>query len=334
MKGIGGLLLLGASLVIALIAVRLVDGATAPALANTRAPATPRPGTGALPLVIEPLPDGRRRITHAHGVSVVPRSPQRIASFGWTDEMLACGVQPHAAGGDRARGFPPHLADRLHGTLIVDHMSGGPNLEALAAAQPDLIIAVWYWRSRYALLSRIAPTVVLQPGHWFWRERFTDVCAILGRATAGADRLARVDALIAATRARIQARIGGESVAMLRVFARELRLYGQGYSGPLLYGDLQLTPPAIVERLAWRRPAARLSLEGLVDLDADHLLLMHQAHIPITHRELETLRAHPIWRQLRAVKAGNVYPVPDLLMRGGVISREVTLRRLGAQLGG
>ncbi len=327
------LLVVAAVVAVAVAVVRLVEGHPAAARRNSRAPDVAVPGAGQTPVTMTPLGDGTVRVEHVQGVTIIPERPQRVASLGWNDELLAAGVRPAAATGSGGRGWPPHLAAQLDGVPLVDVTAGGPDLEALADAEPDLIIAVWYWQTRYDHLSAIAPTVVLQPGHWFWRERFMDVARLSGHAEPGRAKLAALEERIAATRALIHGRIGDESVAMLRIFAREYRLYGHGYSGPLLYGDLGLARPQLVDALAWEQDAARLSLEGLVALDADHILLMHEQRIPISGAELRRLTAHPIWQRLPAVRAGRVYPVADLLMRGGVISREVTLDRLDAIFG-
>lgn len=328
------LLAIAAVVGFAVAVVRLVEGQPAEARRNSRAPDEAVPGAGTTPVTMTPLGDGTVRVEHVQGTSVIPAAPQRIASLGWNDELLAAGVRPIAAAGSGGLGWPLHLADRLADVTLIDVTAGGPDLEALAATEPDLIIAVWYWQTRYDHLSAIAPTVVLQPGHWFWRERFMDCARLAGREAQGRAKLARLQARIERTRGLIRDRIGDASVAMLRIFAREYRLYGHGYSGPLLYGDLGLTRPKLVEELAWDRDVARLSLEGLIALDADHILLMHEENIPISAAELRRLTGHPIWQRLPAVKAGQVYPVADLLMRGGVISREVTLDRLDAIFGG
>jgi ABC-type Fe3+-hydroxamate transport system substrate-binding protein len=333
-KGIAGLLALAALVIGGVVVVRLVERQPAAARHHSRAPEEAVPGSGETRLRMRSLADGRVEVVHVHGTAIIPARPQRVASLGWNDELLAIGVRPHAAAGNGAMGFEPYLSDQLEGTVLVDVTSGGPDLEMLAAAKPDLIIAVWYWQGSQAQLEAIAPTVVLQPGHWFWRERFLDVAALVGRAEQGRARLAEVERRIASTRERIHRRVGEGTVAMLRVFAREYRLYGHGYSGPLLYGDLGLHPPSLVASMGSDSDVMRLSLEGLTALDADHLLLMYEERVPISRQELDRLLAHPVWQRLPAVRAGQVHVVPDLLMRGGVISREMMLDRLAVILGG
>lgn len=315
----------------AVLAVRAVappPSAAAPPTVQSKAPDAPLPGAGATPLELVAEDGATRTLRHVQGTSVVPRHPLRVAVLGWNDEVAALGVVPVAAGGDGRRGFAEHLRPLLAGARLIDTSGGGPDLEALAAAKPDVIVAAWLWQTSYAALSRIAPTVVLQSAHWEWRERFRDIALVLDRQAEGEARLARLDAHLGAAREAIRARIGDESVALVRVFAREYRLYGRGFSGPILYQDLGLTPPALIRELAWKRDMVQLSIEGLCRLDADHLLLMTEDEIPVSMQVRERLADHPLWRRLRAVRDGHVHEVPNILMRGGIIARELMADRM------
>lgn len=295
---------------------------------QSQAPDNPIPGSGPTPLEVVAEDATTRTIRHVQGISVIPRRPQRVALLGWNDEVVSLGVVPVTAGGDGRRGFVEHLQPYLRDTQLIDSSGGGPDLEALAAAKPDLIITSWFWQTSNAAITRIAPTIVLQPAHWHWHERVRDLGLVLDRQAEAEARLAALNARIADARAAIAARIGNESVALLRVWAREYRLYGYGFSGPLLYFDLGLQPPALVRELAWERDAVQLSIEGLVDLDADHLLLMTEENLPVSFQVQDRLTTHPVWQRLKAVRAGQVYAVPNELMRGGVIARELMVERV------
>jgi iron complex transport system substrate-binding protein len=299
---------------------------------QSQAPEKPIPGSGRTPLDVVAEDATTRTIRHVQGVSVIPRHPQRVAVLGWNDEVAALGVVPVAASGDGRRGFVAHLQPYLQGTRLIDASGGGPDLEALAAAKPDLIITSWSWQTSNDAITRIAPTIVLQPAHWEWHERVRDLGLVLDRQREADERLAALDAKIAEARTAIAARIGTQSVALLRVWAREYRLYGHGFSGPLLYLDLGLQPPALVRDLAWQRDVVQLSIEGLVDLDADHLLLMTEETLPVSFQVQDRLTTHPLWRRLKAVRAGHVHTVPNELMRGGVIARELMVERMRALL--
>src|SRR5690606_34523600 len=124
------------------------------------------------------------------------------------------------------------------GTVPLDGNAKAPDLEAIAAQRPDLIVASWFWNPSWEALERIAPTVLLQPAHWEWRHRVRDLATVLDRVAEGERVLADLDAHLATVRADLDRALQGRSVALLRVYAREFRLYGFGYAGPLLYGDL------------------------------------------------------------------------------------------------
>lgn len=286
--------------------------------------AAPIPGTGATPLQVESEDATTLTVRHAQGVATIPRQPQRVAVLGWNDEVVALGIHPVAASGEGWRGFAAYLREGLDGAVMIDGTGGSPDLEALAACHPDVIVAASVWQNGIQALSRIAPTVVLQPAQSEWRQRFRDLGLVLNRREVAEARLAQVEQRIAAAKAAIHARIGNETVAMVRVFAREYRLYGRGYSGPLLYEDLGLAMPQMVKD-SGAREVTRMSIEGLSRLDADHILLMTEEHLAVSFQVRDRLAVHPLWAQLPAVRAGHVSLVPDMLMRGGIISRELTL---------
>jgi iron complex transport system substrate-binding protein len=273
-----------------------------------------------------------RTVSHVGGMTVIPRRPQRVAVLGWNDEVVALGIHPVAAGGDGWRGFAPHVQAGMAEARLIDSSGGGPDLEALAAAKPDVIIATALIATSAAQLNRIAPTVLLEPAQQEWRQRFRDVALVLDRTAEANARLAQLETRITRTRAELQARLGHETVALVRVFAREYRLYGRSYSGPLLYDDLGLAMPSLVRSTVGQHDVVRLSIEGLAQLDADHLLLMTEEHIPVSFQVRERLTAHPLWRAMPAVRAGRVHLVPDLMMRGGIIGRELMLDRLLQEL--
>src|SRR5690554_3147776 len=96
---------------------------------------------GAFPVTIE----------HAFGETVIEAEPQRVVTWGWgsTDAAIALGVVPvaipfQAYGGDE-NGVLPWIAEALEEmgaetpTVLPD--SAEAPVEAIAAAEPDLILA-------------------------------------------------------------------------------------------------------------------------------------------------------------------------------------------------
>lgn len=155
-----------------------------------------------------------RTIAHAFGETTVEAEPTRVVAWGWAsaDAAIAMDVIPVAIpfqgyGGD-TDGVLPWVRDAIDASgaelpEILPEVPGGesPPFEAIAAAQPDLILAVYsgITADDYELLSAIAPTIAYPDAAWStdWREVVEVVGDSLGRPEAAADVLAQIDARIA-----------------------------------------------------------------------------------------------------------------------------------------
>lgn len=109
---------------------------------------------------------GLRLISHTMGETCVPGNAERVVALEWTyaENLLALGLQP--AGVADIAGYNDWLQIPL--TLDTSVADVGtrqePNLEAIAALEPDLILAVSFRAGQnYELLSAIAPTLVFDP---------------------------------------------------------------------------------------------------------------------------------------------------------------------------
>lgn len=121
----------------------------------------------------------------------------------------------------------------------------------------------------------------------------------------------------------VQGIIRKESVAFLRISASEITLYGDecGYVGPVIYRDLGLNPHEYVRQWTQRERRVSIGLELLSQLEADHLLITFDACDSLSLGEERQLLDRTEWKQLPAVKCGNVYEVDFLTwMNYGVIS--------------
>jgi iron complex transport system substrate-binding protein len=116
-----------------------------------------------------PVSDGfPRTVKHYKGETVIPAKPERIVAatdLFELDNLLAMNVKPELYGYSNRyeTGMTPWAkAAGAEGVEKYD-WAGEMDLERIAAANPDLIIAEWYWggEESYDLLAPIAPTVVL-----------------------------------------------------------------------------------------------------------------------------------------------------------------------------
>lgn len=167
-------------------------------------------------------------IDHALGTTEIPDAPERVVTWGWgsTDAAIALGVVPvampfQAYGGDDD-GVLPWLRDRIEADglempEVLPETQEAP-IEAIAAAQPDLIIAVYsgVTEAEYDLLSQIAPTVAYPDQAWAtpWRETIEIVGESLGKADEADALLADIDAEIEA-KAEEHPELAGKTVAVV-----------------------------------------------------------------------------------------------------------------------
>lgn len=136
---------LGATLVALLAAIGMVAGCGSP--------------TAAAPV------DETVAIPHKFGETKVPKDPARVVTVGWNDQdfVLALGIVPIVtrAWFDNYDNYP--WVQEATGGKAVPTMGGdGIDYEAVAAAKPDVIFAVYETidQPTYDRLSQIAPTVI------------------------------------------------------------------------------------------------------------------------------------------------------------------------------
>jgi len=131
-------------------------------------------------------------IEHVYGATIIPTKPERIVTWGWSNEdaVIALGEVPVGipfqsyGGGDN--GVHEWVEDALAGVgaeipTILD-ASGEPPIEQIAALNPDLIVAAYsgITEDQYALLSGIAPTIAYAGAPW--STPWQDLTLIVGKA--------------------------------------------------------------------------------------------------------------------------------------------------------
>ncbi|MCG8352286.1 MAG: iron-siderophore ABC transporter substrate-binding protein, partial [Chloroflexales bacterium] len=144
-----------------------------------------------------------RTIRHAMGETEVQDSPQRVVVLdtGELDSVLALGITPVGAVTAIAKDgvFPNYLQDRIANIELVG-TTQEPNLEKIAALQPDLILSSKLRHEEiYDELSQIAPTVFSEAVGVVWKENLLLNAEALGKKAEAeqllADYQARLEAL-------------------------------------------------------------------------------------------------------------------------------------------
>ncbi|MFT4038819.1 MAG: ABC transporter substrate-binding protein [Thermomicrobiales bacterium] len=145
-------------------------------------------------------------ITHAFGETTIPALPERIVltdENAALDSLLALDVQPAAMMllGGYIGELAPWAINAGAGEIpvIPGTADGEIDFEAIAAAQPDLILTSWATQDTYDTLSTIAPTIVYKASD---SETWQDIQRTAGLATG---RSVQAEAVIAETEALIAA---------------------------------------------------------------------------------------------------------------------------------
>jgi iron complex transport system substrate-binding protein len=155
-----------------------------------------------------------RTIVDADGTKVeVPALPQRVVTLGEAtlDGALAVGLRPIATAGGRGQGgISSYLAKPARGVIDVGVL-GRPNLEHVAALEPDLIVVddtAVHDGAMLEQMRRLAPTVRVSKAGQDWRAAFTVEADALNRQKEGAHVLHEFDVRVRQVRDALGANAG------------------------------------------------------------------------------------------------------------------------------
>lgn len=284
-----------------------------------------------------------RVIEHAMGKTTVKGTPQRIVTLyqGATDVALALGVKP--VGVVEAWLEQPiykYLRNDLEGVSIVGQETQ-PNLEEIAKLKPDLIIASKLRHDKiYDQLSQIAPTVTHETVF-----KFKDTVELMGKAMNKEDKANKLlsdwDDRVVDFKEKISAKIGKQwpiKVSVLNFRADHARIYVTGYAGDILnelgfikseYQQQETEKGTVVVKLTDKESIP--SMNG----DVFFLFLSDPGQDSAVQKTYEEWTNHPLWRNLDAVKASQVYQIDEVAwnMAGGIISANTMLDQLYEHIG-
>ncbi|MCC0580394.1 ABC transporter substrate-binding protein [Streptomyces californicus] len=263
-----------------------------------------------------------RTVKTAMGDVEVREAPERVVVLDTAelDSALTLGVKPvgstHA---DVTSGFLDYLPkDQVAGIEDVGQMMT-PNLEAIAALKPDLILTSKVRHGdKYAELSKIAPTVMTENTGYPWKENFRLHAEALGKQAEAK----KVTADYAQHVADVTKALGGKEKAaatevnMVRfVEGADIRIYGRKNYIATILADVGLGRPAIVDK-AKDGFSYDVSPEKIDLADAD--AVFHSTYgDPKKAKETETTGGG-LWKNMDAVKNGKVFPVDDQLWIQGI----------------
>lgn len=246
-----------------------------------------------------------RTVTHARGTARLAAMPQRVVVLdsGELDEVLVLGLTPVGVA-TLGGGQLGYLADKIAGVPVIGDINS-LNLEAIAAAKPDLILGSKLRADQlYDKLSAIAPTVFsIRPG-FPWKENLLLAGAALGEETKAVELLNDYQRKADEVKAALNGR--STSVSLVRFMPGKIRLYGNlSFIGVILRDVGLARPPAQdINELA-----AEVSAERLDGADADWIF--HSSYGPPTATAQGGVVNGELWSRLGGVKAGHARPVDD-----------------------
>lgn len=252
-----------------------------------------------------------RTVKHAMGTAEVPVDPQRVVVLdtGELDDVLALGVKPvGAVRVDVAQDFLSYLGDQTKGIKMVGSIAE-PNLEAIAALQPDLILSSTVRHEAiYDQLSSIAPTVLAPDLGDTWKDNFRLYADALNKKQQAEKMISDFEQRAAKIGEQVP---HGTTLSLVRFLPDEIRLYSdRSFHGTILTDmGIEVPKPARGEDTF-----LALSPEQVTQAEADHVFVSTYGPVQDTQRAQVT--GGPLWKTLGAVKRGEVHQISDDLVSG------------------
>lgn len=259
-------------------------------------------------------------IEHALGTTVIETKPERVAAVSWANHEvpLALGVIPVGFaranfGDDDGDGLLPWVAEKLaelggQAPTLFDE-GDGIDFEAVAASQPDVILAAYSGLNQadYDTLSQIAPVVAYPQAPWAtdWREMIRLNSKAIGMEAQGSDLIARLETEISEAAAAYPKLAGKTAMFVTHINPLDLstiNFYTANDTRVKFFEDLGLASPKSVREA---------SASGLYSgsISAERVDLFDDVDIVVTYGDpaaIEQVKANALIGTLPAVRNGAV----------------------------
>lgn len=177
-------------------------------------------------------------IAHAQGETTIAGVPEKVFVVDWAafDNLTTLGVEVDGVPGSNAPGY---LADRVSGDLVAVGSLFEPDIELIAAEQPDLIIIAGRSATSYPTLSQIAPTIDMSVDNTSFVAGVKDNIETLGEIFGVEDKAAELNAALDAKVAEATALAEGNGTGLVIVTnAGNMGVYGPESRVAWVYNDL------------------------------------------------------------------------------------------------
>lgn len=257
-------------------------------------------------------------IGSALGEVTIEQRPERVVCIGWgsQDAALALGVVPvgmQDMSGDTGddTGILPWDQPLLQSTepTLIKYTTGEVPNEAIAALQPDVILAVnsGLTAEEYATLSKIAPTVAYPGKAWLtsWQDQLSLVGQALGETGRAEELRGETEKLIEQAR-DAHPEFAGKTVAFGSGTATDtFNVYLAGDSRVTLLEELGFSISSSLPTTA-ESFAVKISLEQLNTIDSDVLVAWY-----LSKEVQQELEGSPLFAKMPAVERKGYVPLID-----------------------
>jgi iron complex transport system substrate-binding protein len=274
-------------------------------------------------------------VEHAMGSTTLEKTPEKIVILTneGTEALLSLGVKPVGAV-QSWLGDPwyDHITEDMDGVEVVG-VESEVNLEKIATLKPDLIIGNKLRQEAvYSQLSAIAPTIFSETLRGDWKDNFTLYAKALNMEDKGNEVLADFDAHVEDLKGKLGDKVNQE-VSVVRFMAGKSRIYYTDSFSGIIFNQLgfkraahqaEFFPDAKLGNLA-----KDVGTEAIPKMDGDIIFYFTYAPNGDTVA-LDTAKEYtnnPLWKNLDAVKNGNVHEVSDATWNtaGGVLAANIML---------
>ncbi|MEM7737953.1 MAG: ABC transporter substrate-binding protein [Deinococcota bacterium] len=258
------------------------------------------------------ITDECRVIAHPLGETCAPLNPTRIVSLDpgmVTDNLIALERTPigstvYSQEDDAA--YPPAIIEQAGNIEVVG--VGDPNLEAILALDPDLIIArgPFQFGDAYEQFSAIAPSITVEDSN-DWRTKLEDIAIITGDEALAEDLMNQfyVDA------AALDEQLPDMEIALLRPRPDLMQVYGIDAEATRILGaiGLSLTPVPGGATNLWGptgEEAGQISYEVLDLIEGEVFFVISYN---LDTEQMENFLTGQVWNALPVVQADNAFNV-------------------------
>jgi iron complex transport system substrate-binding protein len=261
-------------------------------------------------------------VKHAMGETTIKGTPQRVVvlTSQGVETLVALGVKPVGAVGSWTdpTTFYDFVKPQLEGTKTVGTESQ-PNLEAIAALKPDLILGMKFRHEKiYQQLTAIAPTVFVEEPRGDWKENFMLYAEALNKKAEGEKVLADWNKRIE----EFKAKVGDKAktkVSLVRFMPGRVRIYYNDTFAGTILKDLGVARPEAQNKDEF---AAEVTKERIPEMDGDIMFYFSYETGDGEATKLEKEWTNdPLWKNLNVVKNNKAFKVDDTIWNtsGGVI---------------